>query len=387
MRLSFVSSISLVVLLLALSSPQVRAQDEPFVGEVRMFAGNFAPVGWMLCEGQVLAIADYDVLFNLIGTTYGGDGVSTFALPDLRSRVPLGDGAGSGLSTYTIGQTGGVETVTLTANQLPVHTHPFNADLLAGSTANPAGRLYAKYPGSVPVYATGGQFQMNAGVVSPAGGSQPHDNLQPYVAINYIISLFGIYPSQSENPPAGQVKGGQTAAGTLSGVPFLGQILLVAFSFPPKNWANCSGQMLPIAQNQALFALLGTTYGGNGVTTFALPDLQGRVPLHADGSTIYLGTKSGEETHTLTASEMPAHTHAVNASSSVGTAVSPLNAFPAKNGEASHLYGNNAGTALSPSAVGTIGAGQPHENRKPYLAMHYIIALTGVFPSQNAAAK
>ena len=377
----------LAVLLLALSSPQVRAQDEPFVGEVRMFAGNFAPSGWMLCEGQLLAISDYSVLFNLIGTIYGGDGQSTFALPDLRSRVPLGDGAGPGLSTYSIGQAGGVETVTLTAGQLPVHTHPFSADLLTGSTANPAGRLYAKYPGSVPVYSAGGQFQMNAGVVSPAGGGQPHGNLQPYLAINYIISLWGIYPSPPEIPPAGQVKGGRTATGTLSVEPFLGQILLVAFNYAPKNWANCYGQLLPINQNQALFSLLGTTYGGNGQTTFALPDLRGRVPLHADESTIYLGTQSGEETHTLTASEMPAHTHSVNVSSSAGTAVSPLNAYPAKNGEASHLYGNNAGSALSPNAVGTAGAGQAHENRKPYLAMRYIIALAGVFPPQNATAK
>jgi len=376
----------LVILLLALSSPEARAQDNPYVGEVRIFAGNFAPSGWLLCEGQLLPIAENDVLFALMGTIYGGDGQTTFALPDLRGRVPIGDGTGPGLTSYVMGQAGGVETVTLTTGQLPIHTHLFSADLLAGSTADPAGRLFAKYPGSVPVYAAGGQFQMNAGAVSATGGAQPHNNLQPYVAINYIISLFGVFPSQAENPPASEAKGGRKTAGALSTEPFLGQILLVAFSFPPKNWADCSGQLLPINQNQALFALLGTTYGGNGITTFALPDLRSRVPLHG-GSIITLGAAGGEETHTLTAGEMPAHTHSVNASPSVGTVVSPLNAYPAKNGEASHLYGNHANSALSSNAVGIAGGSQAHENRQPYLAMHYIIALSGVFPSQNTTTK
>lgn len=378
--------IPLAILLVALWAPEGRAQDGPFIGEVRIFAGNFGPSGWMLCQGQLLPISEYETLFNLIGTTYGGDGVSTFALPNLQSRVPIGDGTGPGLSTYTMGQAGGIETVTLTVNQLPAHTHQFNADMLAGSSASPAGLLYAKYPGNVPVYSTSGQYQMNSSVVSPAGGGSPHDNLQPYLAVNYIISLFGVFPSQAEMPPAGQAIGGGTPAGTLSTEPFLGQILLVSFGFAPKGWADCAGQLLPISTNQALFALLGTMYGGNGTTNFALPDLRSRVPLHVGGG-ITQGEMGGEETHTLTAGEMPAHTHPVNASSYVGNTVSPAGAYPAKSGEASHLYGGHTNSAMSASAVSTVGGGQPHENKKPYLAMHYIIALQGIFPSHPAAGK
>ena len=159
-----------------------------------MFAGNFAPVGWMLCQGQLLSIADYDVLFNLIGTTYGGDGQQTFALPDLQGRMPLHQGTGGGVP-YVIGESGGVETVTLTTNQIPAHTHPPLAST-SGSTNDPAGNAWAGW--------TGDQYSdqtpntpMATGALGSAGGSQPHDNMPPNLAVNFIISLFGIFPSQT----------------------------------------------------------------------------------------------------------------------------------------------------------------------------------------------
>jgi microcystin-dependent protein len=166
---------------------------QPYVGEVRMFGGNFAPVGWMFCAGQLLAIAEYETLFNLIGTTYGGDGQSTFGLPDLRGRIPIHQGSG-----YVVGQTGGVEQVTLTVNQMPNHTHPAQAQAGPGNQATPAGGIwaasawnqYAAYSGANPV-------TMNPNAVQPAGGNQPHDNLMPYLAVSFIISLFGIFPSQA----------------------------------------------------------------------------------------------------------------------------------------------------------------------------------------------
>ncbi len=377
-RYGFSGLLSLTIFFMLVSSGYVQAQPEPFVGEVRMFAGNFAPQGWLFCDGSLLSIANYEVLYTLIGTTYGGDGQQTFALPDLRSRVPIGDGQGSGLSNYIIGQRGGVETVTLTVAQLPAHTHPVFASSLPGSTANPVTDFFAKYPGEVPAYSTGGDFVVNVGTGGNAGGGQPHNNLQPYLAVNYIISTAGIYPSQGVAPPKSS-----TSQGVLESEPFLGEIVLVAFDFDPKGWISCSGQVLPINQNQALFALLGTTYGGNGTTNFNLPDLRGRVPLDADGSSIPLGGAGGEETHTLLTSEMPAHSHSFPAVSSVGASAGPMNLVPAVSGEDSHNYATVQNGTLNPQMLAPVGGGQAHENRKPYLAMHYIIALQGIFPSQN----
>ena len=167
--------------------------SNPYVGEIRMFSGNFAPLGWAFCDGSVLSIADNNVLFALIGTTYGGDGVSTFVLPDLRGRAPVHQGNG-----FVIGQIGGTETVTLTVSQLPSHTHaPLAASGGSGIPANsPAGNVWSGW--------TGNQFStqaptapMSPAAVAADGGSQPHDNMVPFLAINFIISLFGIFPSQT----------------------------------------------------------------------------------------------------------------------------------------------------------------------------------------------
>lgn len=174
---------------------------DPFVGEIRIFGGSFAPQGWAFCDGSLLPIASYTALFSLLGTTYGGDGVSNFALPDLRGRVPVHMGSGPGLSNYTIGQRGGAETVSLTASQLPSHTHAANCanNTNVGNQASPSGNYWSTDPGgNTGAYnnaANSGQLSANA--IEPAGGGQPHGNLQPFMAINYIIAWTGIYPSRS----------------------------------------------------------------------------------------------------------------------------------------------------------------------------------------------
>ncbi len=165
---------------------------QPYVGEIRMFAGNFAPAGWMFCEGQLLPISEYETLFNLIGTTYGGDGQSTFALPDLRGRVPLHFGNG-----FTLAETGGVETVTLTASQIPAHSHPFLAAGVTGNQISPAGNLPANSFNVTPYINDVPNGNMNASAIGSVGGSQPHNNFQPYLCVDFIISLFGIFPSQT----------------------------------------------------------------------------------------------------------------------------------------------------------------------------------------------
>jgi microcystin-dependent protein len=169
---------------------------EPFVGEIRIFAASFAPAGWALCQGQLLPISQNETLFNLIGTTYGGDGQSTFALPDLQGRLPVHAGQGPGISqSYQIGEKFGVEQVTLTTQQIPQHNHMLTATQKAGTAVNPGGNLLSNSQGPQPYLQEGPDGQLNAQAIQPAGGSQPHENMQPYLGINYIISLFGIFPS------------------------------------------------------------------------------------------------------------------------------------------------------------------------------------------------
>ncbi len=162
-----------------------------------MFAGNFAPQGWAYCDGQLLPISQNDALFNLIGTTYGGDGESTFALPDLRGRVPLHQGTGPGLSPRTIGEAGGIESVTLTVANLPAHTHDFQASTTAGASSNPQGNVVGSPPATTMFIADTPTQSLPSTMVGSTGGSQPHENRMPFLAVNYIIALYGIYPSQN----------------------------------------------------------------------------------------------------------------------------------------------------------------------------------------------
>jgi microcystin-dependent protein len=169
----------------------------PYVGEIRIFAGNFAPAGWMFCEGQLLAISENDTLFNLIGTTYGGDGQTTFALPDLRGRLPLHMGTGSSGTSFVIGQSAGVEQVTLTTSQIPAHTHPILGSAANATTTGPTNNIPATMP-DVTTFAYGTDLPpttLSPQSVTSSGGGQPHNNFQPYLCINYIISMFGIFPS------------------------------------------------------------------------------------------------------------------------------------------------------------------------------------------------
>lgn len=335
---------------------------QPFVGEVRMFAGNFAPAGWAFCNGQLLPISENETLFQLIGTTYGGDGQSTFALPNLQSRIPLHQGNG-----FILAETGGVEEVTLTVNQIPAHAHTAGVSSKFGSTNSPDGTVVARstlnqFTDTVGAKAT----QMgNVSSVGPSGGSQAHNNLQPYLTIHYIISLFGIFPQQ-----------GSGSDGT---EPFLSEIRWVAFNFTPSGNALCNGQLLPINQNQALFSLLGTTYGGDGRVNFALPNLQGKVPIHV-GNGHTLGETGGEQAHTLSISEMAEHTHSITASSNPATFKNAQNNIFGVTSTSSYAY---EADNVSNSVTANVGGNQPHLNMQPFLTLTAIIALTGVFPSPN----
>lgn len=170
---------------------------DPYLGEIMLVAWNFAPVGWAFCNGQLLAIAQNQALFSLLGTQYGGNGTTTFALPDLRGRVPMHFGQGPGLSNHVIGEMSGFESVTLLATQMPAHTHPAIADANLGTSSSPAGTLPAREPSGTPIYGAGTGAVMASSAIGSAGGSQPHTNMQPYLALNYVIALVGVYPARS----------------------------------------------------------------------------------------------------------------------------------------------------------------------------------------------
>jgi microcystin-dependent protein len=163
---------------------------QPYVGEIRMFAGNFAPAGWMFCDGSLLPISENETLFNLIGTTYGGDGQSTFALPDLRGRIPLHQGSG-----FTLAETGGVESVTLTVPQIPAHPHALLCKNGAATDPNPQNDVLAEQLAVSAYQSQAPAAAMAAQSISSTGGTQPHNNFQPYLCISFIISLFGLFPS------------------------------------------------------------------------------------------------------------------------------------------------------------------------------------------------
>lgn len=163
---------------------------QPYVGEIRMFAGNFAPAGWMFCEGQLLPISENETLFQLIGTTYGGDGESTFALPDLRGRLPVHMGNG-----FVLAETGGVEEVTLTVNQIPSHTHSLLASTNVSQDTSPSAKVTGQTGSALLYIQDQPDSNMSPSAVTSVGGSQPHTNFQPYLCVDFIISLFGIFPS------------------------------------------------------------------------------------------------------------------------------------------------------------------------------------------------
>lgn len=167
--------------------------SDPYVGEIRMFGGNFAPMDWMFCNGQLLSISEYEALFQLIGTTYGGDGVTNFALPNLQGRVPIHQGSG-----YTMGQAAGTEVVTLTTQQIPAHTHVWTAKAQDAEGGDPTGAQLGQGSG-FPIYGAANPakaVQMASQTVAPSGGSQPHDNVQPFLCVSFIIAVNGIYPQQ-----------------------------------------------------------------------------------------------------------------------------------------------------------------------------------------------
>jgi len=194
---AFSSTTLLVVLVAVMAWGSVASASEPFLAEIIMFGGNFAPRGWALCDGQLLAISQYSALFSLLGTTYGGDGRTTFGLPDMRGRVPMHAGNGPGLTPRNLGQKGGQERVTLSVGQMPSHMHSVNAQSENGNAEVPTGNYWAKKSRDDDYSTAPPDVTMNVNAISPAGGDQSHENMQPYTVVNFIIALQGVFPSRN----------------------------------------------------------------------------------------------------------------------------------------------------------------------------------------------
>ena len=246
----------------------------PYIGQVDIFAGTMTRPGFVPANGLLLPIGTSDALFQVTGTTFGGDGRSNFAVPDLTGRVPQGDDGRAPFGARGVGANHGAEQVQLTQAQLPTHAHP-------------------QIPPS------------ELGAVSPAGGGQPFDNEQPSLSLRYLVAIDGTYPATETTQP-----------GTLPGTapfesPILGQLQLFATEFVPSGYREANGQVLQINQHEALFSLIGTTYGGDGRTTFALPDLRSYIAIGTDPSGILIGGTYGSRTLALSTIQMPVHVHSV----------------------------------------------------------------------------
>ena len=343
-----------------------------YLGEIRMFAGAIAPSGWALCDGRLLSIADNQGLFTLIGTTYGGDGLNTFAVPDLRGRLPVHPASGQ-----INGEAGGVETVTLDSAQLPRHNHAWLASTATALDPSPQAAVTGNqtlaqiYVEDVP------QTKLAATMLAEAGQGHAHDNVQPFTCVNFIIALYGIVPHPGSGPAEGD--------------PYLGEIRIFPFYFFPRGWHYCDGSLQSIASDTALYSILGTAYGGDGVSTFALPDLRGRAPMDygdAPGlSPRQLGAMGGAETVALDLAQIPSHGHDVLAASEIGDLQGPGPSRSLARSANATLYAVQAPLApplpmvpMAPETVADTGASGPHNNMQPYLTLNFCIAMDGEFP-------
>lgn len=340
---------------------------DAILGEIRLLSFPFSPRGWVSCSGALMSISQNQALFSILGTTYGGNGSTTFALPELRGRVPLHPGGG-----IAPGQQGGAENHTLDLSQMPSHTHQAlgtsveanqrvaEVNTWASSNTNP----YGLHPDG----------HMNTQALGISGAGQPHANMQPYNVVNYCLAVQGIYPSREGATYVDQ---------------YIGEIRLFAGNYAPGGWSFCNGQLLPIAQNQALFAILGTMYGGDGRTTFALPNLSGRAPMHqGNGPGLQprpIGGSGGSTSVTLTTNELPAHNHmaACHASSDKDDPTGGIWSSTPPRGGAIVYATDEPSTPMNVQALGVTGGNQGHNNMQPYLGLNFIIALQGIFPPRS----
>ena len=312
--------------------------SQPLAGEIRIFAGNYAPRGWAFCDGQVVNVSDCPELFAAIGSQYGGNGTSTFALPDMRGRVPAHRGRG-----LAHGQQGGSELADLATEHIPVHEH---SGVSAG-VSGVAGTKMTLRTDPRPDTSVNG-----ASTTYASGANNAHDNMGPFLAIHFIIALSGNTSTMSIDAP------------------FVGEVRVFAGRQVPAGWKRCDGQFIGPSEYPDLFATVGTTYGGDGRRTFAMPDLRERVAIHAGAGNELtlrkLGESGGSTGVTLAENQLPWHSHKVVDSAASGALL------------VSDAGGNPVWTSAIASGNSVVTLiGEPHNNLQPFLALNYLIATRG----------
>ena len=346
-----------------ITSPAGIMDSSPLTGQVCLFAFNVVPAGWLRCDGALVSIGTYTELFEVVGTMYGGDGVTTFGLPNLQGVLPIGAGSGNSLTTRNVGDAGGEQTVTLTNPNIPSHTHTLSANSGAGTSNTPQGNFFASNAEGMGQFSASANTTLNADTLTSSGSGGTHNNMPPYLALNFCIATTGTFPSHTGTSPN----------------MMYGDILLFAGNFIPAGYLACDGSLLSIATNDTLFSLIGTTYGGNGTTNFAVPDLRGRAPIHV-GSGFSLGQFGGTETETLTTNQIPSHSHSLQASTDPGSSAAPGSNYPAANLEGVPQFSGVSNATMSGSVLASDGGSTSHNNMPPFLALTYCIGNAGTFP-------
>ncbi len=335
---------------------------EPFLSEIRIMSFVFAPKGWALCNGQLLPINQNQALFSLLGTTFGGDGRVNFALPDLGGRTPIHVG-----SSHMLGERGGEQAHTLSLAELPTHTHSLMGSSNTGNTQDGAGNVLWRR--ARPHLYGPGESRPAASVDGYQRRRKPGPSEHATVRDTHVRDRTAGHFPVAELGRASMAQ------------PYVGEIRMFAGNFAPAGWMFCEGQLLPISENETLFQLIGTTYGGDGESTFALPDLRGRIPIH-QGNGFILAETGGAEEITLTVNQIPAHTHPFQASGNLSQDTSPAGKTVGQASAGVLLYIQDATDSnLSPQAITSVGGSQPHTNFQPYLCVSFIISLFGIFPS------
>jgi microcystin-dependent protein len=333
-----------------------------FLGEIRLFASDQIPENWVRCDGQLLSALAHPRLSGLLGTRYGGSG-NMFAVPDLQSRIPIHRAPGRPLA-----EPGGEASHTLVTSELPGHRHAPRAASVPGDDPSPVGRAWGVQSAGLAYSDGEPDVSLSAEAVSATGAGAAHENMPPFLALQFCMALRGDDPT-TEEPFV---------------VPFAGEIRIFPYEIAPIGWAFCDGAILKRQDNMALFTMLRGTYGGDGQETYALPDLRGRAPLHpgqGPGLTARaLGEAGGAETVTLTAAQLPAHTHEVRVRSAAGEEATPTGrvfaTVPAR--ALSAGYSSQApGDAMSLLAVTATGGDLAHNNMPPYLPLAFCISLVG----------
>lgn len=352
-----------------------------YLGEIRIFAFEWAPRGWERCDGQTMSMAQSTALGSLLQATYGGNGKTTFQLPDLKGRVPVGyDKRDPNLA---LGAQGGSESVTLTESQVPAHKHALQISTDVSVSDDPFSKYLGTSAGGKPYLDASPPPQLDPlrpDAIAPAGQAAPHENRQPYTALNFCVcTTDGIYPvgGRPSNPPYDRDEPDDR---------MLCEIRIIASAHVPDGWVPCDGRLLQIRENQAVYSLIGSRFGGDDRKTFAVPDLCGRVPVHIGqgaGSKYEIGNTGGADAVSLPPAQYPAHTHPLYATAGTGNRPGPAGRVLAGSTTMPFYAAQAPDAPMHSNAIQEAGAGEAHPNLQPYLCLTFMMAVKGIFPSRN----